>query len=290
MDLSSTVGAKPTDTPSVNAVATELLSGMDAEQASIIIGLGLLVQRAAEVEYVLHGIYAHLGNKEFPYADEPQGSVTNVYIKKSLTRLGSIPSEQIPPEDRQALIHDLELCKESFAQRNLFIHGCWTFDDEVQAWRVVKGQKPDSVVFDLVYSEDVLGVLSHEVGAASEPFLNPGQARVGSLIPGQPWMKPLASAPDLFGGLRVVPGGGGGHHCHGARRPSPLAHRGPIWLTYRTTSTWPLSSTRSPSAALRPRSGGPARTILAPPPLGSTASFSGTPASRTPTTGRTACT
>ncbi|MGW5353426.1 hypothetical protein ACWERV_23305 [Streptomyces sp. NPDC004031] len=157
MDLSSTVGAQPTDT-SVNAVAAELLGGMDAEQASITIGLGLLVQRAAEVEYILHGIYAHLGNKEFPYADEPQGSVTNIYIKKSLTRLGSIPSEQIPPEDRQALIHDLELCKESFAQRNLFIHGCWTFDDEVQAWRVVKGQKPDSVVFDLAYSEDVLAL------------------------------------------------------------------------------------------------------------------------------------
>lgn len=66
----------------------------------------MLVQRAAEVEYILHGLYAHLGGVERPYTDKPHETVKH-FITKAKTRLAALP-ERIPAHDRSALLHDLE--------------------------------------------------------------------------------------------------------------------------------------------------------------------------------------
>ncbi|SEG85382.1 hypothetical protein SAMN05216223_11652 [Actinacidiphila yanglinensis] len=132
--------------------------------------MGLLVQRAAEAEYILHGIYAHLGNVERPYSDKPQGRVTTDYIDGALKRLDTIPLDQVPAHARQALIHDLELCRSRFERRNLFIHGCWSYDDDTHGWHVVKGSKPDQVVFPLVYSEEVYD-LAAEFGRLTDKLI-----------------------------------------------------------------------------------------------------------------------
>lgn len=156
LPMSSSPSASPSaDESSIDTGTAELLNGLNADQAALTISLGLLVQRAAEAEYILHGIYAHLGNVEKPYSDEPQGSVTADYINGALKRLETIPRDQIPAHARQALSHDLELYRSCFQRRNLFIHGCWIYDDDDQGWRVVKGSKPDQVVFPLIYSEEV---------------------------------------------------------------------------------------------------------------------------------------
>jgi hypothetical protein len=154
MSSSPSVDASPGES-SIDAHTAELLDGLSADQAALTISLGLLVQRAAEAEYILHGVYAHLGNVEKVYSDKPQGRVTIDYIDGAVRRLETIPLEQIDAHARQALLHDLELYRVCFDRRNLFIHGCWSYDDDAQGWRVVKGSKPDRVVFPLIYSEEV---------------------------------------------------------------------------------------------------------------------------------------
>ncbi|OXY87649.1 hypothetical protein BEK98_43505 [Streptomyces diastatochromogenes] len=100
----------------------------------------MLVQHAAETEYILHGLYAHLGGVERPYTDAAHESVT-YFIKKAKTRLTARSEGRIPAQDRDALLRDLELCKTRFEERNRYIHSCWVYDDEVYGWRTVKGTK-----------------------------------------------------------------------------------------------------------------------------------------------------
>ncbi|MFE4061180.1 hypothetical protein ACFXP3_33640, partial [Streptomyces sp. NPDC059096] len=139
--------------------AAELLGGMSEEQAVLTVGLGVLVQRAAETEYILHGLYAHLG-VEPPYTDKPHETVTH-FITKAKNRLTTPANERIPEQARTALLHDLDLCTASFEKRNRYIHSCWVYDDDVHGWRTVKGtrghSRPD---IDLVSSEDVWNLAS----------------------------------------------------------------------------------------------------------------------------------
>ncbi|MGW3660020.1 hypothetical protein ACWD6R_32205 [Streptomyces sp. NPDC005151] len=113
------------------------------------------MQRAAETEYILHGLYAHLGGVELPYTDKPSVPVSH-FIDKAKTRLAAIPEDRVPAEARSALLHDLDLCTASFEERNRYIHSCWVYDDEVYGWRTVKGTKGLSrPEIGLVSSEDV---------------------------------------------------------------------------------------------------------------------------------------
>ncbi|MEU6347608.1 hypothetical protein ABZ883_42640 [Streptomyces sp. NPDC046977] len=154
MTLQPPADAQP-EVQQIPPSTAELLAGMDEEQAALALGLGVLVQRAAAVEYTLHGLYAHLGDVERPYTDNPHESVTH-FIKKAKSRLAAIPEERIPTRDRTALLHDLDRCTAGFEQRNRYIHGYWAYDEETYAWRIVKGTKglnrPEITV---AYSEDV---------------------------------------------------------------------------------------------------------------------------------------
>ncbi|MGN9760179.1 hypothetical protein [Streptomyces sp. SD31] len=140
--------------------AAELLEGMSEEQAALTLGLGVLVQRAAETDYILHGLYAHLGGVERPYTDKPHETVKH-FITKAKNRLTTPANERIPAQARAALLHDLDLCTASFEERNRYIHSCWVYDDDVHGWRTAKGtrglSRPD---IGLVSSEDVWDLAS----------------------------------------------------------------------------------------------------------------------------------
>ncbi|MFJ2060612.1 hypothetical protein ACIOMM_32440 [Streptomyces sp. NPDC087908] len=124
------------------------------------LGLGLLVQRAAEVEYILHGLYAHLGGVERPYTDKPHETV-KYFITEAKSRLSVIAEEQIPAYARAALLHDLDLCMAGFDRRNKYIHSCWQNDEELHGWRTIKGTKRLShPELGLVSSDDVWGLAS----------------------------------------------------------------------------------------------------------------------------------
>jgi hypothetical protein len=62
--------ATHTHAPMIDPRVAELLENMRSEEVSLTVGLGMLVQRAAEVEYVFHGLHAHLGGVERPYTDK----------------------------------------------------------------------------------------------------------------------------------------------------------------------------------------------------------------------------
>jgi hypothetical protein len=148
------------EAPQIHPGTPELLTGMSKEQAALALGLGVLVQRAAEVEYVLHGLYAHLGDVERPYTDKPHVPVKH-FIDEARTRLAAIPEERIPAQARSALLHNLDLCTTSFDQRNRYIHSCWAYDEETYAWRIVKGTKNlNRPEIGLAYSEDVWDLAS----------------------------------------------------------------------------------------------------------------------------------
>ncbi|WP_328774828.1 hypothetical protein OHU17_00245 [Streptomyces goshikiensis] len=141
--------------PQIPPGTAELLQGMNEEQAALALGLGVLVQRAAEVEYILHGLYAYLGGVERPYRDKPHESASH-FIKEAKARLTTLPTERIPGQERSGLLHDLDLCAAGFAERNQYIHSCWEYDEEVHGWRTVKGTKHvDHPEFGLVSSEEV---------------------------------------------------------------------------------------------------------------------------------------
>ncbi|MFE2927908.1 hypothetical protein [Streptomyces goshikiensis] len=113
---------------------------MNEEQAALALGLGVLVQRAAEVEYILHGLHAHLSRVERPYRDKPHESVSHS-IKEAKARLTTLPTERIPGQERSGLLHNLDPCPAGFTERNRYIHSCWVYDEEVHGWRTVKDTK-----------------------------------------------------------------------------------------------------------------------------------------------------
>lgn len=150
----------PTDVPPAELSRTHpstarLLEAMDDEQGALALSLGMLVQCAAQVEYVLHGLYAHLGGVERPYTDKPYLQAS-MFIEKAGARLAAVPEELIPAQARSALLDDLDLCSAAFDDRNRYIHSCWVYDEDVAAWRTVKGTKGlDRPELGLVSSEDV---------------------------------------------------------------------------------------------------------------------------------------
>src|SRR4051794_20586868 len=46
-----------------------LIDGADEEELTINLGLGLVARKAAEAEYILHGIYVHLVEAEKAYSE-----------------------------------------------------------------------------------------------------------------------------------------------------------------------------------------------------------------------------
>lgn len=127
--------------PSFEPPVPWLAAGMDEEEAALVVGLGLLVREAGAVEYTLHALVVHLNGEKRAYAFQAAEPATG-YIKECKKRLNELSGEKpVSTASRVALLHDLDLCAARFAERNRYVHGCWTFDDERQSWLTVKGSK-----------------------------------------------------------------------------------------------------------------------------------------------------
>lgn len=113
----------------------QLLEGVDAEELTITVGLGLVARKAAEAEYILHGIYVHLVEAEKAYSElavATGGKLVQQCRKKleAATLAGSC---------KTSLAEDLDAAEEGFRLRNRYLHGYWIHDDESYQWLTLKG-------------------------------------------------------------------------------------------------------------------------------------------------------
>ncbi|MGK3105333.1 hypothetical protein [Streptomyces sp. WAC05858] len=113
---------------------------MDEEDEQFTLGVGMVVRAATALEYILHGLAANLLGEEYAYGIKMAADPVSKHIEACEAALGADASP-IPPLAREGLLADLELCKRALERRNLFVHCCWTFDDETQLWRGVKANR-----------------------------------------------------------------------------------------------------------------------------------------------------
>ncbi|MEU1792262.1 hypothetical protein ABZ553_41580 [Streptomyces sparsogenes] len=113
---------------------------MDDEDERFTLGVGMVVRAATNLEYILHGLAANLLGEEYAYGIKMAADPVSKHIEACEAALG-VDASPIPPLAREALLADLELCKRALERRNLFVHCCWTFDDETQLWWGVKATR-----------------------------------------------------------------------------------------------------------------------------------------------------
>ncbi|MFE9003051.1 hypothetical protein ACFYOY_13060 [Streptomyces sp. NPDC007875] len=112
---------------------------MDDEDERFTLGVGMVVRSSANLEYILHGLAANLLG-DCAYGVKWAADPVSEHIKACKRGLQSEASP-IPPPARESLLADLESCERVLERRNLFVHCCWTFDDETHLWRGVKANR-----------------------------------------------------------------------------------------------------------------------------------------------------
>ncbi|MGV9352268.1 hypothetical protein [Streptomyces misionensis] len=134
-----------------------LLEGMDEEELAISMGLGLAARKAAEAEYILHGIYVHLIEAEKAYSQMAVATGGKL-VKECRAKL---EASDLPASCKTSLAEDLDATEEGFRLRNRYLHGYWVYDDESYQWLTLKGahsaQRPEITFVD-----------SHEVWELAE--------------------------------------------------------------------------------------------------------------------------
>lgn len=120
-----------------------LLEGVDTEELTINMGLGLVARKAAEAEYILHGIYVHLVEAEKAYS-QLAVATGGTLVKQCRTKL---ESSTLPASCKTPLAEDLDVAEAGFRLRNRYLHGYWIYDDESYQWLTLKGahgtQRPE---------------------------------------------------------------------------------------------------------------------------------------------------
>ncbi|MGW5457040.1 hypothetical protein [Streptomyces sp. NPDC003996] len=120
-----------------------LLEGVDEEELTINVGLGLVARKAAEAEYILHGIYVHLVEAEKAYS-ELAVATGGTLVKQCRATL---ETSDLPTSCQSSLAEDLDAAEEGFRLRNRYLHGYWIFDDDSYQWLTLKGahgtQRPE---------------------------------------------------------------------------------------------------------------------------------------------------
>ncbi|MFE1840569.1 hypothetical protein [Streptomyces sviceus] len=113
-----------------------LISGADAEELAITLGLGLVARKAAEVEYILHGIYVHLVEAEKAYSElaVATGGKLVQQCRKEL-----VEAVTLSDSCKRSLAEALDAAEEGFRLRNRYLHGYWIYDDESYQWLTLKG-------------------------------------------------------------------------------------------------------------------------------------------------------
>lgn len=124
--------------PGFEPSVPDLIDGMDEEELAITVGLGLVAREAAAVEYVLHGIYAHLAKVDKAYTAHAIAT-GGALIKQCRRALEQLGDSAVPATRRASLARDLDLAEEHFRLRNRFLRGYWRFDHDVQSWLTLKG-------------------------------------------------------------------------------------------------------------------------------------------------------
>ncbi|ROQ26079.1 hypothetical protein EDD98_5672 [Streptomyces sp. PanSC19] len=126
--------------PSFTSPVPGLVVGMDEEEAEITRGLGLMLRRAALLEYTLHGLLVHLKDKRPAYSYQPQATGGQL-ATECIKYLKEMENELIPAKHRADLIEYLETSVDRFKIRHHFVHGVLDFDPESQQWLTHKGNK-----------------------------------------------------------------------------------------------------------------------------------------------------
>lgn len=120
-----------------------LVAGMDEEELTITLGLGLAAHKAAEAEYILHGIYVHLIDAEKAYSQLPVATGGKL-VKECRAKLNT---SGLPASCQTSLAEDLDAVEEGIRLRNRYLHGYWIYDDESYQWLTLKGahgtQRPE---------------------------------------------------------------------------------------------------------------------------------------------------
>lgn len=120
-----------------------LLDSMDEEELTITVGLGLAARKAAEAEYILHGIYVHLVGAQKAYS-ELAVATGGTLVKQCRTKLETFP---LAASCKTSLTEDLDAADDAFRVRNRYLHGYWIYDEESYQWLTLKGahsmQRPE---------------------------------------------------------------------------------------------------------------------------------------------------
>ncbi|MFJ1699399.1 hypothetical protein ACIOHC_30540 [Streptomyces sp. NPDC088252] len=120
-----------------------LLDGVDEEELTITVGLGLVARKAAEAEYILHGVYVHLVEAEKAYS-QLAVATGGTLVKQCRTKL---EASTLASSCKTSLAEDLDAAEEGFRLRNRYLHGYWIYDDESYQWLTLKGahgtQRPE---------------------------------------------------------------------------------------------------------------------------------------------------
>jgi hypothetical protein len=152
--------------PPFDAPVPAFVAGMDADGATLTVGLGLLVREAAALEYALHGLFANLKEAPKPFAFEA-GESASTFIEGCRKRLGQVGDDVIPAHSRVAILHDLDLCSARLEERNRYVHGTWVYDDARQTWLTLRGRrKATRPEIELASAEEVWQ-LAAELGRLS---------------------------------------------------------------------------------------------------------------------------
>lgn len=132
---------------------------MDDEEERFTLGLGKVVRAAAQLEYALHGLAAHLRGADLAYGEPWAAEMATQHIKMCEQAVAD-PQSTVPEHARSRLLADLEPCRKALERRNMFVHCCWIFDDEeTWQWQGVKADrakgKKGSLLIEPADSDDL---------------------------------------------------------------------------------------------------------------------------------------
>lgn len=113
-----------------------LLDGADEDEIAINVGLGLVAREAAGVEYVLHGIYVHLAGLTKAYSDRQAWATGGSLVQRCREQL---LKSSLAPACQSELTPVLDATEKGFRERNRYLHGYWSFDEESHQWLTLKG-------------------------------------------------------------------------------------------------------------------------------------------------------
>jgi hypothetical protein len=138
-----------------------LLDGVDEDELTINMGLGLVGRKAAEAEYILHGIYVHLVQAEKAYT-ELAVATGGKLVQQCKVELASAA---LPDSCKESLSDDLEAADEVFRLRNRYLHGYWIYDAESYQWLTLKGahgmQRPEVTFIEPQHVWELADRLQH---------------------------------------------------------------------------------------------------------------------------------